>query len=184
MTGSPPRLRRLSTSELTASEVEAIRDLLWRAFEEDGEGFAEEDWAHALGGIHLVRDVAGQIVAHASVVERPVEIDGQRLRTGYVEAVATAPTRQGRGHGTAVMRAVGEVLDARYELGVLGTGSHGFYERLGWATWAGPSAVRTASGIDRTPDEDGYIMVYRTPATPPLNPTGLITCDWRPGDVW
>jgi aminoglycoside 2'-N-acetyltransferase I len=184
VTGFPPRLRRVPTSELTAVEVATIRDLLWRAFEADGEGFAEEDWAHALGGIHLVREVAGEIVAHASVVERAIEIDGQPLRTGYVEAVATAPTRQRQGHGTAVMRAVGEVLDARYELGALGTGSHGFYERLGWATWAGPSAVRTPSGIDRTPDEDGYIMVYRTPITPPLNATGLITCEWRRGDVW
>ena len=118
------------------------------------------------------------------MVDRDIRVGGRKLRTGYVEAVATAPSHQGRGYGTIVMREVNEHLAARYELGALGTGSQGFYERLGWEIWRGPSLVRTQNGDQRTPDEDGYILILRTPTTPPLDLNAAITCEWRPGDVW
>jgi aminoglycoside 2'-N-acetyltransferase I len=158
--------------------------LLWAAFPAGEEGFTEEDWEHGLGGMHFVLEVDGEIVTHASVVERELHVDGRPLRTGYVEAVATAPDRQGRGFGSSVMQDVTAFIRERFELGALGTGSHGFYERLGWLTWTGPTSVRTADGPRRTPDEDGYVMVLPTPASPPLDLTAPISCEWRPGDVW
>jgi aminoglycoside 2'-N-acetyltransferase I len=179
-----PRVRTLPTTELTAPGIEAIRALLWAAFESDEEGFAENDWQHALGGRHYVVEHDGRIVAHAAVVERAIEIGGGRLRAGYVEAVATAPDRQREGLGTLAMRAAGDRVREAFEVGVLGTGSHGFYERLGWTTWRGPSFVRTVDGLVATPDDDGYLMVLRTPSTPPLDPLAPIVCEWRPGDVW
>jgi hypothetical protein len=36
----------------------------------------------------------------------------------------------------------------------------------------------------RTAEEDGNVLVLRTPATDDLDLAGPITCDWRPGDVW
>ena len=72
----------------------------------------------------------------------------------------------------------------RFELGALGTGRHHFYERLGWLTWTGPAFVRTAEGTRRTPDEDGFILVLPTPASPQLDLAAPISCEWRPGDVW
>lgn len=137
-----------------------------------------------MGGFHFVLDLEGQIVAHASVVERELHVGRMPLRTGYVEAVATAPGHQGRGYATLVMRAVGAYIRGRFELGALGTGVHGLYERLGWLTWAGPSSVRAPSGEHRTPEEDGYILVLPTPASPRLDLAAPISCDWRPGDVW
>ena len=187
MTTGEGHLRRLATAGLSTADVAAIREILDTAFahEDPEEQFAEEDWEHALGGTHVVLEVDGRIVAHAAVVERPLHVAGRPLRTGYVEAVATAPAEGGRGHGTRVMQDIGELIAAGFELGALGTGSHGFYERLGWRTWCGPSSVRTAGGERRTPDEDGFIMVLRTPTTPPdLDDTAPISCDWRPGDVW
>lgn len=179
------RSRQLRTAELTAAETGAIRALLEAAFGSDEEErFTEDDWQHAVGGCHFVLDVAGEVVAHASVVERELHVGGVPLRTGYVEAVATAPAHQGAGFGTQVMRDVGAYIRERFELGALGTGSPRFYERLGWQTWRGPSSVRTASGLRRTPDEDGYILVLQTPASPPLDLTAPISCEWRPGDVW
>jgi aminoglycoside 2'-N-acetyltransferase I len=179
------RVRRLTTGELTPDEVSEIRSILDAAFGDDeDERFTDHDWAHAVGGLHVVVDVDGEIVAHGSVVERSLEIDHRPLHTGYVEAVATVPGRQGRGHGTSAMRAIGDEIRSRFELGALGTGSHGFYERLGWETWGGPSSVRTPEGERRTPDDDGYIMILRTPSTPPLHPGAPISCEWRPGDVW
>ncbi len=178
-------VRRAATNELTDAQIEAIRSLMWAAFADDEEGeFSEEDWAHSIGGVHLLLEVDGAIIAHASVVERILEIDGRPLRTGYVEAVATRPGREGRGYGSAVMAAAGDVIRQGFQLGALGTGRFTFYERLGWECWDGPSGVRTPEGLVATPDDDGWIMILRTATTGDLRPSASISCDWRPGDVW
>lgn len=182
---SNPRVRTLATNDLGKREVWAIRELLWAAFADDEDGqFTEDDWQHALGGRHFVLDRDGIILAHAAVVERELRVAGTSLHTGYVEAVAVVPTRQRGGLGTLVMRAAGEHVADRYQIGALGTGSHAFYERLGWRTWRGNSSVRTDDGDVATPDDDGYIMVLRTPKSPQLDLDAPISCDWRPGDVW
>jgi aminoglycoside 2'-N-acetyltransferase I len=185
MASTSVRVRRLTSSELTAADVVTIRQLMTEAFGDDEEDrFDDADWEHALGGVHVVVDVGGAIVAHAAVVTRELQVAGLPIRTGYVEAVATAPARQGEGLGTAAMREIGAIIDAEYELGALGTGSHHFYERLGWRTWRGPAFVRIRDGDRRTPDDEGYILVRSTPRTPPLDDGAPISCDWRPGDVW
>ncbi len=180
------RLRRLATQELTADEVRAIRALMEDAFGTEGEDerFSDDDWEHALGGVHFVLELDGEIVAHAAVVERRLFVAGRPLRTGYVEAVATSPDRQGVGLGSIVMTDVTEYVRDGFELGGLGTGRRSFYGRLGWRIWGGPSAVRTSDGERPTPDDDGYIMVLETPTSPPLDLGAAISCEERPGDVW
>jgi aminoglycoside 2'-N-acetyltransferase I len=166
-------------------EIAAIRELMEAAFGSDEEErFTDDDWGHAVGGVHFVLDIEGDIVSHAAVVERELHVGGRPLRTGYVEAVATAPDRQGSGLGSLVMADVTDYIRDGFELGALGTGRHHFYERLGWLTWAGPSSVRTSAGPRRTPDDDGYILVLSTPSSPRLDLTASISCEWRPGDVW
>jgi aminoglycoside 2'-N-acetyltransferase I len=179
-------IRLTPSGALAGEERTAIRALLDRAFGADPEErFEEADWQHALGGMHLIAEFSGQLVGHASVVPRTMWLGGRPTRTGYVEAVATEPAFRGRGIGTAVMREAARHIDAAYDLGALGTGEHGFYERLGWRTWQGPSFVRAPDGERRTPDEDGFILVLETPTTPqPLRLDGSIACDWRAGDVW
>ena len=177
-------IRRVASADLSSSEVATIRTLLWAAFPPGDDGMTEDDWKHALGGTHFVLDLGGEIVAHASVVERELHVGGKPLRTGYVEAVATAPDRQGIGLGSRLMGEVTAWIRDRFELGALGTGRHSFYERLGWRTWAGPSSVRAPNGDRRTPDDDGYILVLATASSPPLDPSAPISCDWRAGDVW
>lgn len=180
-----PRLRTLATSQLTEPEIVVIRALMTDAFGSDEEErFTDDDWNHALGGTHFVLELGGEIVSHAAVVERAIVVGGRALRTGYVEAVATAPDRQGLGLGSIVMEAVDGHIREAFELGALGTGAHHFYERLGWTTWRGPSSVRTPDGTEPTPDEDGYIMILATPTSPSLDLGDPITCAWRPGDVW
>ena len=179
------RLRRLSSTQLTPSETATIRRLLLDAFgPDDEERFTDHDWDHAVGGTHVILDVDGEILTHAAVVERELRLDGRPFRTGYVEAVATVPGRQGAGFGSRVMDDVNALIRDRFELGALGTGRHSFYERLGWRTWTGPSFVRTSEGLHRTPDDDGYIMVLETSLAPGLDLSAAISCDWRPGDVW
>ena len=180
-----PRVRSLATAQLSASEIAAIRALLVAAFGSDAdEAFTDDDWEHAVGGTHFVLDIDGEIVAHAAVVEREIHVGDRALRTGYVEAVATAPDRQGGGLGSLVMDAVNTHIRDGFELGALGTGRHHFYERQGWRTWTGPSAVRTDDGPRPTPEDDGYLMVLATPTSPPLDLGATISCEWRPGDVW
>lgn len=181
----PHLVRRLPTAALSPAELRAIRKLMDAAFATDEHGgFTDDDWQHALGGEHLFVTEGPEVVGHASVVSRELHVAGRPVATGYVEAVATAPARQRQGIGSAVMREVNDLIRRRYELGALGTGSHGFYERLGWQTWRGSSSVRTPDGERRTPEDDGYIMVLLTPASPPLDLDAPISCEWRPGDVW
>lgn len=176
------RLREAFTADLSPDELHAIRRLMDDAFEGD---FEDDDLDHALGGRHWLAEDDGAIVAHASVVERFIEADGRRLRTGYVEAVATAPGRQREGLGTHVMRGAGAWIREGFELGTLGTGEWAFYERLGWERWRGPSYVRQPDGsLERSAEDDDGIMVLRTPTTPALDVRGRIVCDGRPGDSW
>jgi aminoglycoside 2'-N-acetyltransferase I len=175
-------LRQIATAELRAAEVQALRTLFAAAWP-DG-AFDETDWDHATGGVHVVAEDAGRIVAHASVVARSLEIGTRALRAGYVEAVATLPELAGRGHGSAVMGEANEVIRARYELGALSTGVHRFYERLGWLRWRGPTFVRTDEETRRTEEDDDGVMVLPTPSSPDFDLDAAIVCDWRPGDVW
>ena len=178
-------IHKLATEQLSAQQLADVRELLWAAFANDEHGgFTEEDWLHSIGGMHFLAEVGGRVVAHASVVERTLHVAGVPLRTGYVEAVATTPCLQGEGHGSALMREASSLIERDFDLGALGTGSQGFYERLGWQIWQGPSWVITPDGEERTPDEDGYIMVLLLPSTPAIDIEGPIACEWRPGDVW
>lgn len=162
--------------------VQALRALLDAAFDGD---FSDDDWAHALGGLHayLLRD-DGAPISHASVVARRIVCGAATLRAGYVEAVATAPEFQRQGHGSAVMRAIAAHVEASYDIGVLSTGEFGFYAPLGWELWRGTTWVEGPTGHERTADDDGGIMVLRTSRTPSLDLDAPIVADWRTGDVW
>ena len=121
--GNGMRLRQIPTPDLTKSEISIIRELLASAFGSDEEErFADDDWDYALGGTHFVLDLDGEIVSHASVVERELHVGDRPLRTGYVEAVATAVDRQGGGFGSLVMTDVGSYIRERFELGALEIG--------------------------------------------------------------
>src|SRR5262249_26901482 len=157
------------TDELTPYEVETLYrlfDAAWPAPDD----FTDDDWQHALGGVHVLAEVDGRIVSHASVVPRTIEVGGAPIDVGYVEAVAVWPADQRQGYGCTVMREIAAIIDADYQLGMLGTGEHAFYTRLGWVTWRGPSSVRLTDGTVRmTPDEDGYLMALPTPQMPELD---------------
>jgi aminoglycoside 2'-N-acetyltransferase I len=179
-----PRVRAVPTRDLRPQEVDALRRLFEAVWADDDEGFTDQDWEHATGGIHFLLEEDGEIRSHGSVIEREIHAGEHGLRTGYVEAVATWPVHQRRGFATEVMRAVGGHIDGVFELGALDTGVPGFYAPLGWEVWKGPTLVRTDAGPVRTANEDGAVMVRRTPTTPALDLSAPISCEWRPGDVW
>jgi aminoglycoside 2'-N-acetyltransferase I len=180
----PVELRRVATADLTPEELQALRRLLDPAF---GAGrFTEDDWQHTLGGLHVLAVEDGELVAHAAVVDRTLRAGGRPLRTGYVEGVATRSDRRRQGLARLVMREAEATIRQRHELGALsdGSGIPGFYERLGWEHWRGPTFVEAAPEPLRTEDDDGGVMVLRTPTTGALDLTAPLVCDWRPGDPW
>src|SRR5919106_6882692 len=114
-------LQTASTDALSPSFLHDVRILLDTAFE--GE-FTDEDWAHALGGVHAWVSGAPGLISYGSLIERTLVCSGQTLRVGYVEAVATVAAHRRKGHGTKVMRHIGELIGQRYSLGALSTGTY------------------------------------------------------------
>jgi aminoglycoside 2'-N-acetyltransferase I len=177
-------VRRATTGELAPREIEVLGRMMAAAWESNDGTFTDSDWEHGTCGIHVLVEEGGEILSHGSVVERTLEIDGVAVRTGYVEAVATWPEHQRRGYASLVMQEIDDIIRSQYSLGGLSTPVPEFYERLGWELWRGPTFVRTPNGTERTPDDDGGIMILRTPGSPPLELTASIACEWRNGDVW
>jgi aminoglycoside 2'-N-acetyltransferase I len=170
----------LHTSAAAPSALAAARTLLYDVFDD----MTEEDWEHALGGIHAFVWEDGALIGHASVVQRRLLHGGRALRTGYVEGVGVRADRRGRGHGAAMMVALEQVIRGAYDVGALGAGdqAEGFYLKRGWQRWQGPTSTFTATGIARTEEEDGCVFVF--PVMAGLDISAALTCDWREGDVW
>jgi aminoglycoside 2'-N-acetyltransferase I len=176
-------LRIVPSAELSPAEWSTLTDLCMAAFAEPWDGY----WESIGPGVHvLAEDPERGIVGHAAIVDRLLYPGAATLRSGYVEAVAVWPDLQRTGLGTRLMEVIDRMIDDRYELGALGTGRHAFYARLGWVVWQGPTWIRNRDGsLQRSPDEDGGIMIRLTPRTPPnLDLTLPIAVDWRPGEVW
>jgi aminoglycoside 2'-N-acetyltransferase I len=179
------RLVALQTEEIEPDLFADLTALCEAAFEEP---FAAV-WERVGPGIHVIGSDAGRVVSHAMIVDRRIWLGhepDQALDVGYVEHVATWPKLQGRGHATAVMRDIGRLIGEEYALGALATGSNGFYARLGWETWQGPTFVRMLDGQRvRSAEKDGAVMILRTPRTPAaLDVNGPIAVDWRPEEPW
>ena len=83
------------------------------------------------------------------------------------------------------MASMTDLVRGHFELGALSSGEWGFYERLGWERWRGPTFVRTPNGTrQRTVEDDDGVMVLRCAATRDIDVTADITCEARSGDSW
>jgi aminoglycoside 2'-N-acetyltransferase I len=174
------QVHTVHTAAADRTALASARALLYDVFDD----MTDEDWEHALGGIHALVWEGGELIGHASVVQRRLLHAGRALRTGYVEGVGVRADRRGRGHGAAMMQALEQMVRGAYDLGALGAGDRaaGFYLKRGWQQWQGPTSTFTTTGITRTEEEDGCVFVL--PVTAALDLSGELTCDWREGDVW
>ena len=168
------------TGMLPRYVLRSARQLLDAVFDD----LTDEDWEHALGGVHALVWEDDQLLAHGSLVQRRLLHGGRAWRTGYVEGVGVRRDRQRQGHGTAVLQAIEDVARRAYDLAALASTDAAipFYARRGWSPWRGPSAALTPDGVQRTPDDDGAIHVLA--AGVPLDLDGELVCDWRDGDLW
>lgn len=175
-------VRHFKTEELETDTRNAIIDLCIAAHQ-------EEDFRNLFsyvpsGGLHFLGYQDGQLVSHAMVTTRWLQPEGlPLLRTAYVDAVATLPASQGRGHGSAVMRHLAATIDAEYEIACLETERAGFYEQLGWQLWRGPLAGRSEQGLVPTPEQKG-IMILRLSQTPKLDLDSTLTIECQQERIW
>jgi aminoglycoside 2'-N-acetyltransferase I len=175
-----PELRTAHTADLDDGTRAAVRELMDAAF-----GTVSEDtYQNVLGGVHALLVEDGALIGHASVVQRRMLHGGRALRTGYIEGVAVRADRRRRGHGATLMSALERIVRAGYQLGALGASDDGarLYVSHGWQQWRGPIAALTPAGIRGTPDKAGAIYVL--PVSIPVDLSGELVCDWRPGSVW
>ena len=134
------------TSQLDPATLAGAWLLVREAFLADRGGcvqgeFTEQDWEHALGGMHALVHERGELVAHGSVVQRRFLHRGRAWRVGYVEAVGVAAGARRRGHGSAVMAALEDVVRGAYDFGALSATDDGapLYRFRGWVPWQGPA---------------------------------------------
>ena len=135
------------------------------------------------GARHFLAYDGDTLVSHAVVSTRGVQPEGLPiLRTAFVDAVSTLPSRQMQGFASATMRCLAEHI-GDYEIGCLQTDRESFYARLGWEEWRGPLAGRSDDGPIPTPDQRG-VMVLRLANTPPLDLDGPLTIERQPDRIW
>lgn len=173
--------RLIHTADLDNETRQSAHELLVGAFEGK---FSDDDWEHALGGMHALVYYRGALIAHAAVVQRRLLYRGTPLRTGYVEGVAVRADWRGRGLGTALMDGAEQVIRGAYQLGALSPSeaARELYLDRGWLRWRGPTSVLAPGGPSRTPDDDGCVFVL--PVDVEVDTTADLVCDWRSGDVW
>lgn len=135
------------------------------------------------GGLHVVAQRDGHVHGHAMVTARRVQPAGlSELNTAYVDAVSVSPQQQGRGVGSAVMRALAREITG-FDIACLETDRPGFYERLGWQIWRGAKAGRGPDGLIMTPAQQ-TVMILKLDRTPALDLGSLLTIECQPGRIW
>ncbi|OIJ95255.1 GNAT family N-acetyltransferase [Streptomyces colonosanans] len=170
-------LRTAHTAELRPDELRAVRGLLYDAFDAD---FGDDDWDHALGGVHALAYDARGLAGHGAVVMRRVRYRGRWLRIGYVEGVAVRHDVRRTGLGGRIMAALEGVITRAYAFGALSASDDGapLYAARGWRVWDGRIQVLGPDGVVRLVEEEGSTYVW-----PAIGPAAELVFDWRDGDV-
>ena len=181
MTTQVHTARLVHTADLDSETRQDVCQMVTTAFAGD---FTENDWEHALGGMHALIWRHGAIIAHAAVVQRRLLYRGNALRCGYVEGVAVREDCRGQGLVHALLDGVEQVVRGAYQVGALSSSvrARRVYAARGWLPWRGPTSVLAPTGPVRTPDDDGTIFVL--PVGISLDTSADLMCDWRTGDVW
>jgi nodulation protein A len=124
--------------------------LLGRAFPRSRTPFGDtRSWSSARPERRLVGRQDQQVVAHAAVLRRFLQIDGRAQLVGDVGLVAVDPAQQGTGLGAALLAQTREELcGLGMPFGFLTCGEHvaGFYSRGGWVRVPGPTRMIRADG--------------------------------------
>jgi aminoglycoside 2'-N-acetyltransferase I len=169
-----------SNKSLTKTEYAEIIALTSQAFKRDYTPFMEmfSTPTHVLGNLQ------GKLVSYVLWITRWLQIgNGPLLRTAYIEGMATEVDHRHKGFASQIMKkAVEEIQD--FDFAALSTGSHGFYERLGWKIWEGPLYARKEKELIAMPEEQGCAMILVLPKTPPIDLKTPLSIEWRELEPW
>jgi aminoglycoside 2'-N-acetyltransferase I len=173
-------VRVVPATDFAPHDLEGILTLCRDTYGEDLAHFFRtfRDPVHVLGYQH------GYLVSHALWITRWLQVGTDLpLRTAYVEAVATAPAHQHRGHASTIMHRLAASL-GHFELAALCASTQGedLYARLGWEPWRGPLFIRHKGEVIPTPGQ--RVMILRLPHTPPLDLDAPLSAEWREGELW
>jgi predicted N-acetyltransferase YhbS len=154
-------------------EMERLRALLNDVFisERDDEGdlfeyapllYNEEN----VENLRVVRD-GRAIVGHAGILPRPIRWRGQEFEAGLIGGVCARENLRGQGIGTLAMEDVARRMEELgLDFGVLWTGSHGFYERLGWRTAGGVTMMGVQEAAGQSPTVHEIMTLDESPFEP------------------
>jgi aminoglycoside 2'-N-acetyltransferase I len=169
-----------SSQDLSPAEYTEILALCTQAFRRDYAPFLKT----FPNPTHILGRYRRKLVSHVLWITRWLQIGASPiLRTAYIEALATDLDHRNRGFASEVMRKVVEEIQD-FDIAALSTGSHGFYERLGWRIWEGPLYTRKEKDLIAMPEEQGCVMVFCLPKTPPCNLNDSLSIEWRELEPW
>ena len=168
----------LRADQLGAEEIAEIHALCNRAYDADLEAL----FSTFTDATHVIGWQGSVIISHAMWVTRWLQPGSQpRLRTAYVEMVATEPRFQRQGFASAVMHRLASAIHD-FDIGGLCPAEPMLYAKMGWVFWQGPLFIRSKDGLIATPD--AQIMFLSLPKTPALDPTQPLSAEWRAGEIW
>lgn len=176
------RIEIVQRQALTPARYVQAVQLCERAYDDDDDVVALmgtfENATHV-----LLIDSRDCLISHALWIERWLIHSNQRIRSAYVELVATDPDHQRQGHASAVMRALGDAI-VSFDIGALSPSDPAFYVRVGWELWRGQLLEQRQDGtIIRSPIDESMMILQRR-GGPELDLAGPLTAPWRDGDIW
>jgi len=178
------KISTFRTDELSSETRGGILELCSLAF---GSPFDELFDFVGPSGVHvMLNDDSGDLSSHCVVTERTFWIgEHGPMRAGYIDAVATRPTKQGLGYGRAVMAESCLVCKSMgMDIMGLSTFIPEWYGSMGWKEWNGELGLRNGSDISQTSDLDGVVMVYGLAESYTLDLSQRLIASWRPNGGW
>lgn len=120
----------------------------------------------------------GKIVSQIGVLQREVDVSGQKINVGGVGGVATHPDHRRQGYAGKLLKAVEQLLselDLPFGVLVCGEERMHYYARFGWQKIDNKTIFQN-NGIDR--EMDGIMMIL--PLKEKAWPDGLLNLNGKP----
>ena len=166
--------------ELAPGEYEEIIALTTRAFQRDYTPYMES----FVNPTHVLARCRDKLVSYVCWVTRWLQInEGPLLKTAYIEGLATDSDYRHRGFALQVVRrAMAEVQG--FDIAATSTGLNDFFSSLRWQVWQGPLYCRKGQELISMPGEQGCVMVFPLPKSPPLDLNQPLSIEWRELEPW
>lgn len=108
-----------------------------------------------------IGSIDGDMAASVQIFPYGIRLGDAKLTVGGIGSVASDPRFRGKGLVHAILREQSEWMKASgYDLSLLFTGIHPFYQKVGWHTVPEPVYELDASGIGPLPHDSAHIRPF------------------------